>query len=927
MADNILEIGAMVDVSALQSGMSNAASAVASGTSQMSQDFEKVATSTGDSLNQMRADLIVMEETYKNIVAVAKQTAAELAAANRLADVNPASAANADILANRLRVASDAAQQMKGAVDQMRAAIVSAEAATMQDAAAQEADAAATSANAASKRNIVESLNAMRGAGQGAAFAAASLVQQSSLLSFAFEKAFPVLAAFSFLEILMQIVESIVKGTEALVGWDDAARKAFDNLIASNNVLYQSSLRNIEAQLHFTEIGQTGLSKLNASYIANQQAIQVYAQQLRNASQEVQRLQSTIDSLTVSKNPSAFLESGIVRSEKLEEANASLKRAQENVDNLTQSILRLQQEQQRIPLLQGAQRIADQLAEESAQIAASRTSGEARIALQEQFSRELLSLGQVTQSQETAALVDAENQRYELLRNSIARRRQLALTEQSETGKSAGPDLASLKGEQEALELSHQAKLSAITTQGSLALQKIQDAAALATVQSAQRNAEARVTLEQDTARRMLAERQISIADETALLSSAETKAADAKRASLEQQLRIAQEYPERNKAEIIRIQGEIEAAETEHQARLAAIAAEGAQKQLEETRRRMQAELTAIESSSNRELSAYEQSDNLRLKLNLETLGQWESNERDAINRWYDEQHSVLTRQLNDARQTFGENSVEYQKLVDREIALEQQKEQRLQQIDNERLSRVVGVYNQITQTVNRSIAGVITGQTTLLRATQAVFNQILETAISAILRIGERWLLEHVLMAAASKLFHIQDVAANQAANAAKSAQNVAQATSEAAVAAGGQFAYYSAVFPPIAPAMAAAAYAQGLTWAGLAAFEKGGISENGGLSMLHPKEMVLPERLSTGVQKAIDNGGLGASTPAQGGKDSSVASAEQHTHVHIHQGDVTALDAKGVSGVLAANNRAIAKEVRRALRSGALPLKGNI
>ena len=230
--------------------------------------------------------------------------------------------------------------------------------------------------------------------------------------------------------------------------------------------------------------------------------------------------------------------------------------------------------------------------------------------------------------------------------------------------------------------------------------------------------------------------------------------------------------------------------------------------------------------------------------------------------------------------------------------------------------LASYTQVYTRISGQINAATAQWITGHQTFQKALQGIWNSILTDAITAILRIGERWVLQHVLMAAASKLFHLEDVTAATAAQTAKSAVNVGEATSDAAVAAAGQFAWYSAVSPPIAPAMAAAAYAQGLAWAGLAAFEHGGISE-GGLSLLHPKEMVLPPHISTGVQNLISSGGTSVTNNAE-------SSSSTTTHVHVHMGSVQALDAEGVGSVLKRQQREIAKHVQRSIATGHLDVR---
>jgi hypothetical protein len=61
-----------------------------------------------------------------------------------------------------------------------------------------------------------------------------------------------------------------------------------------------------------------------------------------------------------------------------------------------------------------------------------------------------------------------------------------------------------------------------------------------------------------------------------------------------------------------------------------------------------------------------------------------------------------------------------------------------------------------------------------------------------------------------------------------------------------------------PELAPLAAAAAFAATVAFG---TFEKGGISESGGLAMLHPKEMVLPSNLSQFMQRAAATAGAQA------------------------------------------------------------------
>ena len=116
---------------------------------------------------------------------------------------------------------------------------------------------------------------------------------------------------------------------------------------------------------------------------------------------------------------------------------------------------------------------------------------------------------------------------------------------------------------------------------------------------------------------------------------------------------------------------------------------------------------------------------------------------------------------------------------------------------------------------------------------------------------------------MAAASHLFHGSEIAAQTAMLAVKSAANVAQATGDAGLAASGAFAFYSAIFPPIAPAMAALQYGIGMGLVPLAGFEKGGVIPNTGIALVHEDEGVF----SAPVTEAM----LGAANAFRQGKSS--------------------------------------------------------
>jgi hypothetical protein len=125
--------------------------------------------------------------------------------------------------------------------------------------------------------------------------------------------------------------------------------------------------------------------------------------------------------------------------------------------------------------------------------------------------------------------------------------------------------------------------------------------------------------------------------------------------------------------------------------------------------------------------------------------------------------------------------------------------------------------------------------------------FGKMAESLIDMFLKIAVEWIESQILMMVFGKTKTQTD-----------SDANVARAQSLAAVAAEGAFAYYSAIFPPAAAAMASAQYAQGLLWAGLAAFELGGVVPQTGLALVHKGETILPASMSgKGFDGAIGGG----------------------------------------------------------------------
>ena len=167
------------------------------------------------------------------------------------------------------------------------------------------------------------------------------------------------------------------------------------------------------------------------------------------------------------------------------------------------------------------------------------------------------------------------------------------------------------------------------------------------------------------------------------------------------------------------------------------------------------------------------------------------------------------------------------------------------------------------MTNDLNRGVISWINGQETFGHMVRSVWTGIVDTAITSILQVGEKWVVQHVLMAAIDKILGI-DSAATAATTAA--AQVAAAKTASVALVglagSGGVASMAAAPFPIDLTAPAFGASMAGAAAAFLA-FEEGGIVPRTDLAMVHKGEMVLPAHISAAVQGAASGGGMGGHT----------------------------------------------------------------
>lgn len=185
-------------------------------------------------------------------------------------------------------------------------------------------------------------------------------------------------------------------------------------------------------------------------------------------------------------------------------------------------------------------------------------------------------------------------------------------------------------------------------------------------------------------------------------------------------------------------------------------------------------------------------------------------------------------------------------------------------EQISQQETERVVSQFKKVFNTINSDFTRAIDEwQKGTLKGSQA-FAQMFGSIVTSLENFVIKWLLEQAEMWAMNKILQATGLATQKGQ---QGTANVATVTGDAGVAAANTMAYYTAINPIIAPAMAAAAMAQTLSYVSLAAFEAGGIvSGASGMPVpivAHAGERVLSAGQTQNFESMVNNSNRGGNT----------------------------------------------------------------
>jgi hypothetical protein len=418
------------------------------------------------------------------------------------------------------------------------------------------------------------------------------------------------------------------------------------------------------------------------------------------------------------------------------------------------------------------------------------------------------------------------------------------------------------------------------------------------------------------------------------------TEALLAKRARVEAEPEIS---PIKRLAEVVAINHEIEAAQVEHDDKLKSLDAEvtdhfvAGQKTIQdstvanfERQVRQQAESDAqarrgaeILAERKRSAAAQEQEfadgqiEQQRTAVEqASSLGTLSFNQKiaklkDLALAQYDAQEKTLEIDLK----AYEDDYEKYQETLNKMKLARQKYEAEVQKLQNQEVLNMQQGMTKMTDSFDSALFKWTSGQERWRYAWVGMWANVVNTAFENIVKITEKFIAGKVAETIAARTAETAQTANLALAAAQREAIETGSASlsilKSAKSAAAKAWDALSDI-PVVGPALGAAAAAA--TFAGvmaLAAFQKGGQVGATGLALVHETEVVSPSWL-TPAFKALGEGTLGG-----GG-----------THnVSLHQGPISALDAKGVDRVLARRNQQFQNAVARMLRGYGATSRGGI
>ena len=424
-----------------------------SGANQVASGIEAAMGRVVASQLRVKAETLALKDAYSTLGPSAAQGNASAVAA--IAEHEAA-----------LVAAASALKAAKVAVDELNAG--------------EERETGTLAANVSQRQAATASISLAEGRMLGSNRAAAAFLATTLQLGPALQAAFPVIGALALVEVLYHVGDAIKEGTEALVGWDKAAKQAYVEVEKANTRLIEQQVALKLGETELGTVGKEGAAKATAEvqkWSAQQKILQ---DEIATTGLALGRINTQIEELKARPveekagmfgaiSPMAAVEAAhiapkpvepvpIAATDNLESLIKTQEQLTREVEKYRGELLKIQQihkpgAEALVPLAEARQ--AEQLG--AAAIEARQKGDEAKIALAEATAKHLLDLGRTTATQEEFELGEDEQKKLDIRINAL---KQLdALKQKSptySTDAAAQAEVAKNEGEIAALQTQRQ---------------------------------------------------------------------------------------------------------------------------------------------------------------------------------------------------------------------------------------------------------------------------------------------------------------------------------------------------------------------------------------------------------------------------------------------------------------------------------------
>jgi hypothetical protein len=200
---------------------------------------------------------------------------------------------------------------------------------------------------------------------------------------------------------------------------------------------------------------------------------------------------------------------------------------------------------------------------------------------------------------------------------------------------------------------------------------------------------------------------------------------------------------------------------------------------------------------------------------------------------------------------------AIEYKKLEDQMTKEAKRAALERERIVQQEATKMEQAYKKVANEFNTDFTRAFNEWATGSRTAGEAFGRMLGDMELQVVNFVARWLLEKAEMWALDKLMQVSGLAAQEAT---QGAADVATIGKDAAVAGAGTMAYYSAINPPVAPAMAAVAYAETMSYAAGTVMDYGGMMPHMGFAFntSGSAERVLSPSQTQNFETMVNQGG---------------------------------------------------------------------